>query len=128
MVRAIRPSPLSETRRALDLERQKRSRVQKKYGEILTKEALQRFSEAAKIRDTKKKILKEANSSCKKNRFDLFINPDVCNICKQVDPPQACEEKSDEENVNWIACDYCTRWFHFACVDDINRPCSRHWY
>jgi len=130
LIKAVRPSPTATTRRALEMQRQKRSRIQKRHGEILTKEeAMLRFEQEAKNRDAKKrkKIMKEATQPSNKNnkKKNRFIDPNLCDVCKQPEPPLNEDESDDEnENIDWVECNFCPRWFHFKCVDDVSRPCQ----
>jgi len=80
LAKAIRPSPFSSTKRALTLQKQQRSRVQKKHSKILTREeGLGRFKKEDENHDAKKskKILKVSQSN-KRDKNAPFINRDIC--------------------------------------------------
>ncbi|KAF8564785.1 hypothetical protein P879_10330 [Paragonimus westermani] len=41
------------------------------------------------------------------------VNDDVCQICYLKEDPVDL----DEDNVNWVQCSQCSRWFHRSCAD-----------
>ena len=45
------------------------------------------------------------------------VNPDdsetVCEECEQHDCPTGGKRANDD----WLGCEFCLRWFHYACVN-----------
>ena len=97
LIEVIQPQESNTTRRALELQRQKRTRVQKKYGEILTKEkALERLQLESQQRDSRKRKKIHNENHCK--RKNPFISKELCDICKQVDRSTTAQESEGEED------------------------------
>lgn len=49
------------------------------------------------------------------------MKEDVCGICKQDEPPSkqkkiGAKKKTISEEIGWIGCDSCNRWFHTVCA------------
>lgn len=49
------------------------------------------------------------------------MKEDVCGICKQDEPPKnpkqkGAKKKKSNEDIGWIGCDSCNKWFHKLCV------------
>ena len=52
------------------------------------------------------------------------INDSICYECMSEDPPvEDSEESEDDADVDWIECEYCSRWFHLSCVE--HRPSKK---
>lgn len=48
------------------------------------------------------------------------MKEDVCGVCKQDEPPSnkktGAKKKKNSEEIGWIGCDSCNKWFHTVCV------------
>jgi len=48
----------------------------------------------------------------------MEADEDVCQECKKETPPKRGRAKrSHSDDVSWVGCDKCQRWFHVLCTD-----------
>ena len=120
IVSALRPELSASTRKALAASAKKRARCQKKVGEVLTREdTIKRLKAEELEREAKRK---NVNRVSKKKKSK--INDSICYECMSEDPPvEDSEESEDDADVDWIECEYCSRWFHLSCVE--HRPSKK---
>ncbi|GAB1602359.1 uncharacterized protein LOC115211605 [Argonauta hians] len=95
----------------------------------LIKEAILRFQPKMKRKNKSKSKKKSSvanksqsgdNNSGNNNDNNITeeIDDSICYICLEEDP------ETDQEDINWVGCDNCPRWFHVSCVNDCDNPCK----
>ena len=115
---AVCPSSSDSTNQALSNASRKRTRVQKKHGEVLTSESsLQRLADKEKRREEKRRKSGVKAQKC-------LINERICYECMQEDPPYDDSSSDEDEDVPWLGCESCGRWYHSECVQHLPYFCK----
>jgi len=112
------PAPSQSTRDAIANTNRQRKRVQKRYGEVLTlNTSLERLRNEEAERVAKKS--KKSNSSARRR-----IDQSICYVCMNANSP-IDEDMSDvdDEEVDWVGCNRCDRWYHIVCITNKSDPC-----
>ena len=115
---AVCPRSSDSTNQALSNASRKRTRVQKKHGEVLTSESsLQRLADEEKRREEKRRKSGVKAQKC-------LINERICYECMQEDPPYDGSSSDEDEDVPWLGCESCGRWYHSECVQHLPYFCK----
>ena len=87
-------------------------------------ESIARLKVEEEQRLSKKKVKENRQKKGKKQKCEakkeLLIDENICYVCKEEEPP--CD--SDEENdIDWVKCEQCQRWYHVECTENYGDPC-----
>ena len=118
IIRCAFPAMSESTKKALKVTQRKRTRMQKKFGEVMTQEsAMKRLKAEEKERATKRKNKTKNAIRRQSNPKKQLFDPNKCFACKDEFPPEDTGYDSEEE-VDWIECERCHRWYHMDCIED----------
>ena len=58
-------------------------------------------------------------------RRSLAINDSICYMCMHEDPPlnDDTSDSEDDDEVEWVGCGRCDRWYHIKRVSNTSDPC-----
>lgn len=98
--------------------KEQKKNVQENNESALINEAILKLQPKMKRKNKKSKKKSPAANKTNNNKEEEKIDDSICYICLEEDP------ETDQEDINWVGCDNCPRWFHVSCVDGSDNPCK----
>lgn len=99
--------------------KEQKKNVQENNESALINEAILKLQPKMKRKNKKSKKKSPAANKTNNNKEEEKIDDSICYICLEEDP------ETDQEDINWVGCDNCPRWFHVSCVDGSDNPCKQ---